>query len=171
MRRGGGAERCARSTLSASRFDHLQPSADAACEFGRAPQRARIDLDRHDACGPFEQQRAGEAAGPGSDFDHRALSERAGGASDAARQVEVEQEMLAERLRGIEAVGGDGLAQRRQPGERLRSAMLFRSRAGAPCRRPCQWRRSGSPGRRGRCRRCRAPCRGRARCARRAGPA
>ncbi len=40
--------------------------------------------------------------------------ERRRGARDAARQVEVEQEVLAEALLRIEAVRRDGLAQRRQ---------------------------------------------------------
>jgi hypothetical protein len=44
---------------------------------------------------PFGQERAGEAAGAGADFDYRRPVERAGGAGDAAREVEVEEEVLA----------------------------------------------------------------------------
>ena len=66
---------------------------------------------------PFQEQGAREAAGTGPDLDHGAAGERRRGARDAPGQVEVEQEMLAEALARIEAVGGDGLAQRRQPGE------------------------------------------------------
>src|SRR5262249_13160814 len=62
----------------------------------------------------LQQQGAREAARARPDLDDGALVERLGSARDAPRQVEVEQEVLAEPLAGIEAVTGDGLAQRRQ---------------------------------------------------------
>ena len=68
-------------------------------------QRA-VALDRDDVARAFEQQRAGEAAGAGPDLDHVGMVERRRGARDAARQVEVEQEILAERLLRARARGG-----------------------------------------------------------------
>ncbi len=41
--------------------------------------------------------------------------ERTGGAGDAAGEVEVEEEILAERLLRRESMRGDDVAQRRQP--------------------------------------------------------
>src|SRR3546814_2353780 len=52
-------------------------------------------------------QRAGETARPGTDLDDRALREAGCRARNAAGQVEVEQEVLAQRLAGAEAVAGD----------------------------------------------------------------
>ena len=60
-------------------------------------------------------RRIARAAAP---LDDGTGVERCRGPRDAARQVQVEQEMLPEALAGIEAVGSDGLAQRRQCGDR-----------------------------------------------------
>jgi hypothetical protein len=95
-------------------LDDLQPALCRGLELGQSVERPRIDLDRHDAGRPFEQQGAGEATRPGADLDGRALIERRGRAGDAAGQVEVEQEMLAEAFAGVEAMAGNRLAQRRQ---------------------------------------------------------
>jgi len=56
------------------------------------------------------QQRAGEAAGAGPDLDGGADGKVTGGAGDAARQIQVEQEMLAKRPPGAEPMAGDDLA-------------------------------------------------------------
>ena len=60
------------------------------------------------------EQRARQAAGAGADLDNGDAVQRPGGARDAAGQVEVEEEVLAERLFRREAVRRDDLAQRRQ---------------------------------------------------------
>ena len=60
------------------------------------------------------EQRAGEPAGPGTDLDHVDAVQRAGRARDASGEVEIEKEVLAERLLGSEAVSPDHLAQRRK---------------------------------------------------------
>ena len=52
--------------------------------------------------------------GPGPISTTATPSERAGRAGDAAGEVEVEEEILAERFLRREAVRGDDLAQRRQ---------------------------------------------------------
>src|SRR5713226_612425 len=78
-----------------------------------------VDFDRNNACRALEQQCARQSAGTGSDLDHRSLAKRRGGAGNAPSEVEVKREMLAQALARVEAMGGDGLAQRRQPGERV----------------------------------------------------
>ena len=52
--------------------------------------------------------------GPGPISTTTIAFERAGGARDAAGQIEVEEKILAERLLGLRAVRGDDFAQRRQ---------------------------------------------------------
>ena len=60
--------------------------------------------------------------GTGADLDDGDAFERARRAGDLGRQVEVEQEILAERLAGVEAMARDDFPQRRQSvgGERHR---------------------------------------------------
>ena len=55
---------------------------------------------------PSAQQRTGQPAGARADLDDGHAVERPGGAGDARRQVEIEQEILAERLLGRRARGG-----------------------------------------------------------------
>ena len=71
---------------------------------------------------PFREQRAGEAARTGADFDHGDAGERPCRAGDLPGQVEVEQEVLAERLARLKPVRRDHFAQARQAvrGQRLR---------------------------------------------------
>ena len=59
---------------------------------------AIVALDRDDAGGAERQQRAGEAAGPGSDLEHRGAGERLGGACNPFGEIEVEQKILSKRL-------------------------------------------------------------------------
>src|SRR5581483_4421165 len=77
-------------------------------------EAALVLFDGDDAGGAFEQKRAGEAAGTGADLDHCHALERAGGAGDASREIEVEQEVLAETLLGGEPRCPDYLAKRGQ---------------------------------------------------------
>ena len=55
-----------------------------------------------------------DAAGAWADFDDGWLLQRPGGAGDAAGEIEVEQEVLAELTLGLDAVAPHHLAQRRQ---------------------------------------------------------
>ena len=55
-------------------------------------------LDGDDMRGAEREQRAGQPAGPGADLDDGCVLQLARGARDAAGEVEVEQEILAERL-------------------------------------------------------------------------
>ena len=60
------------------------------------------------------QERPGQAAGPGTHFDDGRAVERGGRARDAGGEIEVEEEVLAERLARRKAVAADDIAQRRQ---------------------------------------------------------
>ncbi len=78
---------------------------------GKAP---RITLHRDDAVCSFEEQSTGEPARSRPDFEDGVAGERAGGTGDAPRQVEIEQEVLAEALLRREPVPRDDVAQGRQ---------------------------------------------------------
>ena len=133
---------------------------------------ALVALDRDHAAAPSASSARVSPPGPGTDLDHRDAVERAGGARDAAGQVEVEQEILAERFARGEAVAPDDVAQRRQVASiALISPRAMRVRASTQPRRELERRDQARRARRGRCRRCRTRCRGRARCARTAGRA
>ena len=83
-------------------------------DFGERAERASVALDRDHLRRAFREQRAGEAAGTGTDLDDGDARERPGRAGDLSGQVEVEEEVLAERLAGVKPVRRDDVAQRRQ---------------------------------------------------------
>jgi hypothetical protein len=70
----------------------------------------RVTFDSDDLPCPLRQKRAGEPAGTRTDLDHGDTFERAGGAGNAGGQVEVEEEVLAERSLRRQAMPPDGLA-------------------------------------------------------------
>ncbi len=65
-------------------------------------------------CGALDEQRAGEPAWAGAHLDDGHALERTRCAGDAPRQIEVEQEILAEALLRRETCRADHLTQRRQ---------------------------------------------------------
>src|SRR5580704_14010362 len=73
------------------------------------------------------EQRAGQPAGSGSNLDRGAGADIAGGADNARAQIEVEQEMLAKRLVGIQAVTRDHIAQRSERAGHARAAARRRA--------------------------------------------
>ena len=75
---------------------------------------------------PGREDRAGQAAGSGPDLDHGRVLERPGRAGDAAGEVEVEQEVLAERFLGREAMAAHHIAQGRQIVDLAHGRMLVR---------------------------------------------
>ena len=83
-------------------------------DFGQRGEAAFVALDRDHLSRAVGEQRARQAAGAGADLDHGDALQRAARAGDAAGQVEVEEEVLAERFLRGEAVRGDDFAQRRQ---------------------------------------------------------
>jgi hypothetical protein len=109
-------------------FDYFEAGGVVGLEFGDGADGAAVDLDGGDGFGIGFEEGAGEAAGAGADFDDVAAGEVAGLAGDARDQVGVQQEVLAERFSGVEAVGADDLAQWGQRGKagRVRRRCLRR---------------------------------------------
>ena len=103
------------SISSASPSTIVEPARDRPRRSRRAPARQRASRSIAITRG----RRASSSArvrppGPGPISIVVPCASVAGGARDPAREVEVEQEMLAERALGAEAVARDDLAQRRQ---------------------------------------------------------
>ena len=71
-------------------------------------------LDRDDAFGAEREQRARQPAGAGADLDDGGVLERRRGARDARGEIEVEQEVLAERFARRQSVLANDLAKRRE---------------------------------------------------------
>ena len=94
-----------------------------------------------------------------ADLDHGGIFERTCGARDPRREIEIEQEILAERFARRQAVFANDVAQRRQVVDR-RSSLIRRGHAAPRAAAP----RSGSTDWPCRCRQYRMPCRDRARC-------
>ena len=165
-RYGRGPIAAASSIASASPSMTVSRPATASASSASGAQAAPVALDR-DHLGAGAEQGAGQPAGAGPDLVDALALERARDARDPVEQLLVEEEILAERLRGAEPVARDHLAQRRQ----AVAASSRRRRAGARSRRRCGSRRSSRRDRPCPCRRCRRRCRDRARCARSAGRA
>ena len=100
--------------------DDLEPAGPTGADLGERRQRALVAFDGDDGLGACGDERPGEAARTGTDLDDGDAVERPGGARDPGREIEIEQEILAERLAGVEAAARHDLAQRRQPVGRQR---------------------------------------------------
>ena len=94
--------------------DDLEPAGIVVGNLLQRRNCARITLHRNDASSPERQQRAGEAARPGADFQHRHPCKIARRASYARGEIKVEQEILSERFLGDETMPANDFAQRRQ---------------------------------------------------------
>jgi hypothetical protein len=80
---------------------------------GDLPQgrnRAFIAFDRDDTGSAQRQQCAGQSARSRSDFQNGCSRQRLSGAGDAGGEVEVEQEILAERFSRDDAVPANDVA-------------------------------------------------------------
>ncbi len=115
--RGGGVK-AAGSIVERVALDDRQAPGISVHQLLERLDAATVALDRRDMTGAVFEQCAGQPAGPGADLDDRGGVERARGAGDAPRQVEIEEEMLAEPLARADSVLSDNLAQR---SERRRS--------------------------------------------------
>ena len=73
---------------------HGQPLWIARLNIFKRWAAAFVALNRDDVCRIFKQQRPCQSAGTWADFDDRALGHIAAKTRDAARDVEVEQEIL-----------------------------------------------------------------------------
>src|SRR6185437_11185980 len=83
-----------------------------------------VPLDRDDVPCAEREQRAGQSARTGADLDHGCVFERARGAGDPRRQIEVEQKILAERFSGGQRMLTNDLAQRRQVIDRAHAGCI-----------------------------------------------
>ena len=95
-------------------FDDRQPAGESGFEFAQRGDAALVAFDRGDVLGTFQQQRSGETAGAGADLDDVGVIERRSLAGDAARQIEIEQEILAKRLTRPELEAANDVAKRRK---------------------------------------------------------
>src|SRR6185312_6164503 len=71
-------------------------------------------FDGDDMPRPLRQKRPRQPAGPGADFHYGDAIERPRGARDACSEVEVEQEILAQRFACRQGVAANDIPQRRQ---------------------------------------------------------
>ena len=111
---------------------------------------------------PSSEQRTGEAAGTGTDLDDGRCFERTGGAGDAARQIEIEQEVLAEALaRGQAEARITSRSGGKPSGVLTRASSAGAAHGVGEAQRLDQAARAGACP----CRQGRRRCRGRARCA------
>src|SRR4051812_11981611 len=112
----------------------LEPARITPGDIVERRQRAFVALDRDDAPGAERQQRARQPAGTGADLDDGRTFERTRGARYSGGEVEVEQEVLAERFARRQGMFADDVAQRRQIVDRaqgLVAAMRAASRNAA----------------------------------------
>ena len=93
--------------------NHVEPSRIVRGNLIERRDGALVALDR-DHASPLRQQGTRQPAGPGADLHRRHALERAGGAGDARGEIEIEQEILAERLSRAKPVPPDHLPQWRQ---------------------------------------------------------
>ncbi|MNZ93136.1 hypothetical protein D3C78_1121930 [compost metagenome] len=80
-------------------------------DFRQRRQAAAVAFDGDDLFRPERENGAGEAAGTGTDLDHRHAVERSCRSGNLLGEVEVEQEVLTERFLRVEPVALDDIAQ------------------------------------------------------------
>src|SRR5690606_913673 len=95
-------------------LDHIKPAGIVVGYLGKGGQAAGIALDRDDLACPQRKDRSCQPAGAGSHLDDGRIVQRPGTPGDLLGKIEIEQEVLAERLARIEAMALDHVAQRRQ---------------------------------------------------------
>jgi hypothetical protein len=91
---------------------HLEPAGIMRSYLGQDWQAAGIALHRDDARGALGQQGPREPTRARTDLEHGEALERARRPGDLGGQVEVEQEILSERLFRRQPVRGNDIAQR-----------------------------------------------------------
>src|SRR6202042_731585 len=89
----------------------FEPSGPVRADLGESAERARVALDSDHLLGSLRQERACQAAGAGAHLDNGNARQRPRRAGDLPGQVEIEEEVLAERLAGLEPVRRDHFAQ------------------------------------------------------------
>ena len=132
MRAGPPSSRVCGSKRQRVGGDDVEAARVALGDLRERGDGALVALDGDDAPGAVGEQRAREPAGAGTDLDHGHAVERAGGAGDAGGEIEIEQEVLAERFSRAQIVPFDHLSQRREVVDRAHALRA----AGAPRRAP-----------------------------------
>src|SRR4029077_2270815 len=94
-------------------LDHAEPPWIVLGNLAQRSNRAPVAFDR-DHVRAFGKQRTRQPARSGPDLQYRDTVERSGGPRDTPGEIEVEQEILAERFAGGKFVASDDLAQRRE---------------------------------------------------------
>jgi len=125
-------------------IEHRQPAGCRLGDLGKRGQAARVLLDGKHMARALQKQPAREAAGTGADFEHVALRQVARLSRDLGGEVEIEQEILPQRLARREAMRGNDAGKRRQLVERAhprarasvsasRSASISEAGLATPC--------------------------------------
>ena len=91
-------------------FDDFEPSRPMHGDLGKRTERTTVALDGDHLLGALRQKRARKSPRAGPDLDHDDPCERPRGAGDLAGQVEIEEEVLAQRLAGAQPVRRDHVA-------------------------------------------------------------
>src|SRR5687768_15568612 len=94
-------------------FDDLEPLRIFLLELGEDREAAAVALDGDDV-GPSVEQRPGQPAGTRPDLIDRLSLERPRNRGDPRQQLTVEDEILPERLAGLETVPSDDVTKRLQ---------------------------------------------------------
>ena len=96
--RVGPSARRPKSTVERVAVDDVEPAGIARRDLAERRKTALVALDGDHLPRARGEERAGQAAGSRADLDDGDAAEVAGRARDPRRQVEVEEEILAERL-------------------------------------------------------------------------
>ena len=117
------------SISSASASTTVQPPPALRLQLAQMLREARVALDRHQAPDPGIQEGPGQPAGARADLQHRGGAQIARGGGDAAQDRRVEQEMLAQPLVGVQALGAQPAARGGRRGQIRTSTNASRRRS------------------------------------------
>ena len=92
----------------------LEPAPASCLDLRKGWLESLVALDSNNSGGAFKKERAGQAARSWPDFKNRDVIKRAGAAGDSPGHIQVEDEVLAERLPGGKRGLLDDLAKGRQ---------------------------------------------------------
>ncbi len=91
-------------------LDHFEPARIARRDFAKRRYGALVAFDGDDPASATREQGPRQPAGTRADFDYGHALKRLGGPSDARRQIEIKQKILAERFFCDEIMAPDNLA-------------------------------------------------------------
>ena len=105
--------------------DNFEPAGIVRGDFLQCADRASVALDGNDSRRTKRQKRACKPARPWTDLDDRDRLERSRRASDPRGEIEIEEEVLAERFSRGKTIAANNVAQRRQLIQRLLHGAMF----------------------------------------------